>query len=74
MHAHLMNAVVLATTTSSTKKSSSGSVYSILFLVLIFAAAYFVFIRPARNRQAQAQQARRQGAVGDEIITTSSLG
>jgi preprotein translocase subunit YajC len=47
--------------------------YSILFLVAIFALAYFVFIRPARRRQVSTQQARREAAVGDEIITTSGL-
>jgi preprotein translocase subunit YajC len=35
--------------------------------------AYFVFLRPARNRQRQAIDDRRTVEVGDEITTTAGL-
>jgi len=73
VHAHLINLVLVTTSSGGGTKKSSGSAYSILFLVAIFALAYFVFIRPARRRQAATQQARRAAQVGDEIITTSGL-
>ena len=78
MHAHLISAVLIntlpaATSSGGGSKGGSSSALPILFLVAIFALAYFVFIRPARRRQMAAQHARRETQVGDEIITTSGL-
>lgn len=50
----------------------SGS-WSILILVGIFAIAYLVLIRPARNRQRAAAATRGKCEVGDEVTTTSGL-
>jgi preprotein translocase subunit YajC len=74
VHAALINAVVLAATTS---KSKGGSPLTLLIPVLLIVVAYFVLVRPARNRQrmamAQEAEVRGQIAVGEEIITTSGL-
>jgi preprotein translocase subunit YajC len=65
----LLNTVLAATTT---KKSNSSSL-PFLILILLFAVAYFVFLRPARNRQRQAATARKTVEVGDEVTTTAGL-
>ncbi len=67
---HTSLATVLAATSS---KSSGSSGFSILILVAIFALAYVLFLRPARNRQRAAATARRQVEVGDEVTTTAGL-
>jgi preprotein translocase subunit YajC len=67
-HASLAN--VLAAT--SNKSSGSGGL-SILILVAIFALAYILFLRPARNRQRQAAAGRKTVDVGDEVTTTAGL-
>ncbi|HVS67698.1 MAG TPA: preprotein translocase subunit YajC [Mycobacteriales bacterium] len=79
MHASLLSAVfgvLPAASTGSTGTTSSGGgsgLSFILFLAVIFFAMYLFFIRPARNRQRAAMEARREVSVGDEIITTSGL-
>jgi preprotein translocase subunit YajC len=67
----LSHALVAATTTTTTKKGSS--IFPFVLLLGLFAVAYFVFLRPARNRQRAAVQARRQVEVGDEVTTTAGL-
>lgn len=80
MHASLLNAVVAGWSavgssggTASTSAGKGSSLTVFLFLAVIFFAVYLLFIRPARRRQQAAVTARRQVAVGDEIITTSGL-
>lgn len=81
MHASLLATAVAAlpaaTSGGSTGGTSSGgggsSFAPLLILVGLFFVAYMIFIRPARNRQRQAVEARRQVSPGDEIITTSGL-
>ena len=59
--------------TGTTSSGGSSGLSFILFLAVIFFAMYMFFIRPARNRQRAAVEARREVSVGDEIITTSGL-
>jgi preprotein translocase subunit YajC len=66
----LLHTALLAKT--STKKS--GSSLPFLVLIVLFGIAYFVFLRPARNRQrAAATKARKTVEVGDEVTTTAGL-
>jgi preprotein translocase subunit YajC len=60
-------AVVLAAS------GSSGSFLPLLFIILIFGAMYFLFIRPQqrRNRELQAMQSRL--GMGDEVMTGSGM-
>jgi preprotein translocase subunit YajC len=62
---------VLADTTTDTKKGNSFAPF--LVLLALFAVAYFVFLRPARNRQRAAMVERRSASVGDEVTTTAGL-
>jgi preprotein translocase subunit YajC len=66
---------VLAASTPSSPSSSGkgGSFAPFLVLLGLFALAYFVFIRPARNRQRAQLAERRSVNVGDEITTTAGL-
>ncbi|HTW20432.1 MAG TPA: preprotein translocase subunit YajC [Mycobacteriales bacterium] len=71
MHvSHTTLGTILAATS---KSSGSSSGLSLIILVAIFGLAYFLFIRPARNRQRQAAQQRRKVDVGDEVTTTAGL-
>lgn len=69
----LLHHVLAATQTATTTKKSGSGFYSIFFLVAIFGVVYFIFLRPARNRQRAAVVARRQVEVGDEVTTTAGL-
>ena len=52
---------------------SSSSFLPLLFIILIFGAMYFLFIRPQqrRNRDVQAMQSRL--GTGDEVMTGSGM-
>jgi preprotein translocase subunit YajC len=67
----LLNHALSAATTTNTKKGNSFLPF--LLLIGLFAVAYFIFLRPARNRQRAAVAARRQVEVGDEVTTTAGL-
>jgi preprotein translocase subunit YajC len=69
---HMVLTTVLAAG-STGGKSGGGSSLSILVLVAIFALAYFLFLRPARNRQRAAATAKKKVEVGDEVTTTAGL-
>lgn len=75
--AHSGAAIGVAATGTSGGSSSGGGggggSWTFLVLIAIFALAYFIFLRPARNRQRAAAQQRRQVAVGDEVTTTAGL-
>jgi len=70
---HTASTALLVAANSTSSKPSSGSFYSFLFLIVIFALAYFVFLRP------RAQAARRQRdtlmelSVGDEVLTGAGI-
>ena len=53
--------------------SSGSSFLPLLFIILIFGAMYFLFIRPQqrRNRELQAMQSRL--GLGDEVMTGSGM-
>lgn len=76
MHASLLSTAVAAlpAATGSTGSTKGGSSFvPFLILIVLFFIAYLIFIRPARNRQRAAVEARRKISPGDEIITTSGL-
>jgi preprotein translocase subunit YajC len=53
--------------------SGGGSYLPFVFIILLFGALYFLFIRPQqrRNREVQAMQSRL--GVGDEVMTGSGV-
>jgi preprotein translocase YajC subunit len=75
---HLINSVsvLVATTTPTTaaKSTSSTSSSAFLFLIVIVAVAYFVLIRPSRNRRMAAMRASKAFDLGDEVIAGGMVG
>jgi preprotein translocase subunit YajC len=61
-------AVVLAAS-----KNSGSSGFSYLFLVILIAGAYLLFIRPQKARQRRALETRRSVEPGVEVVTTAGL-
>jgi len=49
------------------------SIAPILFLVLIFAAMYFLMIKPQRKRQKEQQELVQELRRGDKVITTGGI-
>lgn len=71
----LLSSLAQSTPSTTVAKStaSSGSLTPFLVLILIFAGAYLLFIRP-RNKRARAQQASlRQVGIGDEVMSAGGI-
>jgi preprotein translocase YajC subunit len=68
--------VLVASTTPTTaaKATSSTSSSAFLFLIVIVAVAYFVLIRPSRNRRMAAMRASKTFDLGDEVIAGGMVG
>ena len=49
------------------------SIAPILFLVLIFAAMYFLMIKPQRKRQKQQQELVQELRRGEKVVTTGGI-
>jgi len=75
---HLINSVsvLVASTTPTTaaKATSSTSSSAFLFLIVIVAVAYFVLIRPSRNRRMAAMRASKAFDLGDEVVAGGMVG
>ncbi|HUC15765.1 MAG TPA: preprotein translocase subunit YajC [Acidimicrobiales bacterium] len=71
-----VSVLVAASTTQTTaaKSTSSTSSSAFLFLIVIVAVAYFVLIRPSRNRRMAAMRASRSVDLGDEVIAGGMVG
>ena len=52
---------------------SGSSIFSLLPLVLIFVAMYFLLLKPQRKRQKEARTLQSALAVGDEVILASGI-
>jgi preprotein translocase subunit YajC len=53
--------------------SSSGSFLPLLFIILIFGAMYFLFIRPQQRRNRDLQSMQSKLGTGDEVMTGSGI-
>lgn len=62
-----------ATSSGSSSSGKGSSILPFVVLLALFAVAYLVFLRPARNRQRAATQQKRSVEVGDEVTTTAGL-
>jgi preprotein translocase subunit YajC len=51
----------------------SGSYAPILMLLVLFAAMYFLFVRPNKRRRQQVEQMQSALGVGDEVLTVGGL-
>jgi preprotein translocase subunit YajC len=73
MHALLTILAVGTSTTAKSSGKSSGSTYTLLFIVVIFAAVYLLFIRPRQQKMRRQQSTARQLSVGDEIVSAGGI-
>ncbi|MEJ6514276.1 MAG: preprotein translocase subunit YajC [Acidimicrobiia bacterium] len=58
---------------ATTTAKSSGGILSILPLVLIFGAMYFLLLRPQRKRQKETRNLQSALQEGDEVILASGI-
>jgi preprotein translocase subunit YajC len=64
---------VLSLLSAAESSSSGGSLLGMLPLVAIFAAMYFLLLRPQRKRQKETRNLQTSLQEGDEIITSSGI-
>jgi preprotein translocase subunit YajC len=58
---------------AAAQKSGSGSLLEYLFIVPIFAAMYFLLIRPQQKRAREAKQLQSSLAEGDHVLLNSGI-
>jgi len=58
---------------STTNSKSGGGILSILPLVLIFGAMYFLLLRPQRKRQKETRSLQSALQEGDEVVLASGI-
>ncbi len=63
-----------ATSDASAQKAGPlGLLASLLPMIIIFAAMYFIMIRPNKKRQKEEKKMRENLQVGDEIVTIGGI-
>lgn len=67
-----MHTVILASATAE-QTSSGGGLVSLLPLLLIFVAMYFLLLRPQRKRQKEARALQDSLKEGDEVVLNSGI-
>jgi preprotein translocase subunit YajC len=72
VHGLILASSTVTTTTAAPKKSTSGATEFLLF-ALLFAALYFLVLRPRSQRNRRALQQRRVADIGDEVMLTSGI-
>ena len=65
-----MNAILLATESSS---ENGNPIVTLVFFGAIFAAMYFLLLRPQRRRLKESQLLQKSIAVGDEVVMNSGI-
>jgi preprotein translocase subunit YajC len=58
---------------SSSDSNAGSSLFSLVFLLLIPVAMYFLLIRPQRRRMREQQSLQSSIEVGDEVVTNSGI-
>jgi preprotein translocase subunit YajC len=69
----LINILAASTTTTHSSGKSSASSYTLIFIVLVFGAIYFLFIRPRQQRLRQQQTQAKQLSIGDEVVSAGGI-
>ena len=59
--------------TTGTSTTAVDTMSPIIMMVIIFAAFYFLFMRPQKKRDQEAQKMRDSVQVGDEVVTTGGI-
>jgi preprotein translocase subunit YajC len=69
----LLNILAASPTTTHSSGKSSASSYTLIFIVLVFGAIYFLFIRPRQQRMRQQQAQAREVSIGDEVVSAGGI-
>ncbi len=69
----LIDILAATTTTTHSSHKSSASSYTLIFIVLVFGAIYFLFIRPRQQRLRQQQTQAREISIGDEVVSAGGI-
>ena len=67
-----MHTLILASATAD-QPASGGGLVSLLPLLLIFVAMYFLLLRPQRKRQKEARALQDSLKEGDEVVLNSGI-
>lgn len=67
-----MHTLIVATAAAE-KPASGGGLFSLLPLLLIFVAMYFLLLRPQRKRQKEARTLQDSLQEGDEVLLNSGI-
>jgi len=65
--------LTLEKTANTGAGGAGGSLFMIVYLVIIFGAMYFILIRPQRKKQKEEKKMRENLQVGDEIVTIGGI-
>ncbi len=71
--AHAVTTALLAASSSSSKTSGGSSALSLVFLVVIFAVAYFAFLRPRSQAARRQRETLTELNAGDEVLTGAGI-
>ena len=66
-------ALVAPFAATSSSKTSSSSNYSLLIIIALFAAVYFLFMRPRSQAMKRQREEQRKFSVGDEVLTAGGI-
>ncbi len=64
---------VLLDAAAAQQASTAGSMYTLIFMVLMLVVLYFIMIRPQRKKEKADAEMRKNVQVGDEIETVGGI-
>lgn len=64
---------ILLTADAATTASNAGSMYTLIFMILMLVVLYFIMIRPQRKKEKADAEMRKNVQVGDEIETVGGI-
>ena len=71
--AHAVATALLAASSSSSKTNGGSGALSLVFLVVIFAVAYFAFLRPRSQAARRQRETLTEIVAGDEVLSGAGI-
>jgi preprotein translocase YajC subunit len=69
----LVNAILLAAPSGDSPPAGDNPIFTLVFFGAIFAAMYFLLLRPQRRRLKESQLLQKSITVGDEVVMNSGI-
>ena len=69
----MVSFITVLTSNTATASSASLGWTSIIWLVLLLVAFYFILLRPQRNKEKKDAEMRKNIQIGDEIVTAGGI-